>query len=75
MVKKTFTAEGSRRLEKYLLEKDFVNVKEASEVLGVTNPTAYNILTYMEAIGKVKRMKMGGRYTYFLAEPDIRRVM
>ena len=62
--------EGSRRLKRYLLEKDFVNVKEASEILSVSSSTAYHVLIYMEAIGLVKRMKMGGRITYFLAEAE-----
>ena len=70
MGKKSFTEEGSRRLKRYLLEKGFVNYKEASEVLGVTSTTACHILYYMEAVGKVKRMKMGGRITYFLAEAE-----
>ena len=70
MVKKGFLEVGSRRLKRYLLERDYVNLKEAPEVLGVSSSTAYHVLAYMEAIGKVKRMKMGGRITYFLAEAE-----
>ena len=70
MSRKSFTEEGSRRLEEYLLEKGFVNYREASEVLGVSSSTTYHVLAYMEAIGMVKRMKMGGRITYFLAEAE-----
>lgn len=69
-MRKTFTTIGAQRLEEYLQKNDFISNSGAAKFLGVSNTCSLYILEYMEAIGKVGRKKMNGRYTFYLKEED-----
>ncbi|NVM23858.1 MAG: hypothetical protein HWN68_19020 [Desulfobacterales bacterium] len=48
--------------------------KEVEELTGLSKSSTYTVLTYMIAMKKVDRVKIGGRYKYFLKEIDENRI-
>ena len=67
MGRRTLLEKAPPRLEQHMIDQDRpLTANEVEELTGLSKGSTYIVLTYMMAVKKVDRVKIGGRYRYFL---------
>ena len=75
MVRRSLLNMAPPRLEQHMIDQDRpLTAKEVEELTGLSTNSAHTVLAYMMAVKKIDRVKIGGRYRYFLKGYDEGRI-